>query len=157
MTTEADPTVVAQLAAYETMDVPALAAEFERLFGHAPRCRHKVWLRRNCAWRVQELAYGGLSPVARTRLEQLMDEIVVPGLNGATVPPVRPRDPSELPIGTVRTREWHGRQIRVTARADGYEHEGRMFKSLSAVATHVTGTKWNGRLFFGLQPARTRK
>jgi hypothetical protein len=152
-----DPTVLAQLAAYEAMDVPALAAEYERLFNEKPRCRHKVWLRRNCAWRLQELAYGGLSATARTRLEELMYQITIPGVDGATAPPARPRDPSEPPVGTTLVRDWRGRQIRVTARADGYEFDGRMYRSLSAVATHVTGTKWNGRLWFGLAPTRTRR
>jgi len=156
--TDTDPVIVAKLAGYERMPVAELVIEYRRLFNEEPRCKHRVWLKRNCAWRIQELAYGGLSPTARTRLVQLMDEIVVPGCGpGAATTPVRPRDPAEPPIGTVRTRDWHGRQIRVTARANGYEYEGRVFKSLSAVATHVTGTKWNGRAWFGIAPARSRK
>jgi hypothetical protein len=152
-----DRTITAQLAAYEVMSVAELTVEYERLFNEKPRCRHKVWLRRNCAWRVQELAYGGLSEAARARLEQLMHQVVVPGIDGATIQPARPRDPAEPPVGTVLTRDWHGRQIRVTTTERGYVYEGREFKSLSAVATHVTGTKWNGRLWFGLAPARSRR
>jgi hypothetical protein len=86
-----------------------------------------------------------------------MDQITIPGVDGATTAPVRPRDPAEPPVGTVLVRDWRGRQIRVTARDDGYEHEGQVFRSLSAVATHITGTKWNGRLWFGLAPTRARK
>jgi len=157
MTTETDPTIVAQLAAFEKLDTPQLVAEFERLFGEKPRCRHKVWLRRNVCWKVQELHYGGLSPAARERLEKLIDEAVVPGCGTATAPPARPRDPTEPPVGTVLAREWRGQQIRVMATPDGYEHDGQRFRSLSAVAQHVTGTKWNGRLFFGLAPARSRR
>ena len=151
-------TITAQLAAYETMDVPALVAEYQRLYGQAPRSKHRIWLKRNCAWRLQELAYGGLSPAARERLEQLIDETVVPGCGtSAPASPVRPRDPRDPPVGTVLEREWHGRRVRVTARVDGYEFDGRLFRSLSAVATHVTGTKWNGRAWFGQAPVRTRK
>ena len=156
MTTQTDPTVTAQLAAYEKMDVSQLAAEYERLFNEKPRCRHKVWLRRNCAWRVQELAYGGLSDSARARLEQLMDEVVVPGINGTTIQPSRPRDPADPPVGTTLVKEWRGQQIRVAVLPDGYEWNGAKYKSLSAVANAVTQSKWNGRLFFGLAPARTR-
>ena len=152
-----DPTVLVQLAAIEKMDGPALVAEYTRLFGAPPRCKHRVWLRRNCAWRVQELVHGGLSPAAREQLEKLIDQVVIPGIDGPGAAPPRPRDPSEPPIGTTLVREWHGRQVRVTARDDGYEYEGRNFRSLSAVASHVTGTKWNGRLWFGLAPARTRR
>ena len=159
MTTETDPTIVAQLAAFEKMDVPQLVAEYQRIFGEAPRCKHKVWLRRNVSWRVQELAYGGLSAPARARLEKLIDEAIVPGCGtqATAAPPPRPRDPTEPPVGTVLAREWRGQQIRVMATPDGYEHDGQRFRSLSAVAQHVTGTKWNGRLFFGLAPARSRR
>ncbi len=158
MTTAADPTILAQLAAFEAMDVPTLVAEYQRLFGEAPRCKNKVWLRRNVCWKVQELHYGGLSPAARERLEALIDQAIVPGCGTAVpAPPPRPRDPAEPPVGTVLVRAWRGQQIRVTATRDGYEHEGQVFRSLSAVAQHVTGTKWNGRLFFGLAATRARR
>ncbi len=80
------------------------------------------------------------------------------GIDAPGVAPTsRPRDPAEPPVGTTLVREWHGQPIRVTATADGYEHGDRTFRSLSAVAQHVTGAKWNGRLFFGLAPARSRR
>ena len=57
--------------------------------------------------------------------------------------------------GTVLTREYHGQEIRVVALEDGqFEYDGQVFTSLSAVAKAVTGTKWNGRLFFGLTKRR---
>ncbi len=52
--------------------------------------------------------------------------------------------------GTVLTRTWNGQEIRVLVRDDGYERDGELFRSLTAVARAVTGSKWNGRLFFGL-------
>ncbi len=62
----------------------------------------------------------------------------------------------DIAAGTVLVRDWHGQQIRVTVIADGYELNGRTFRSLSAIARHVTQTRWNGRLWFGLAPTRSR-
>lgn len=158
MTTETDPGILAQLAAFEAMDTPALVAEYQRIFGEAPRCKNKVWLRRNVSWKVQELHYGGLSPAARERLERLIDQVVVPGIDATTpAPPPRHPDPGAPPVGTTLVRRWREVEVRVTVVAGGYEHEGRTFRSLSAVAQHVTGAKWNGRAWFGLAPARARR
>ena len=53
--------------------------------------------------------------------------------------------------GTRLVREYQGIAHTVTARADGFEYQGRPYKSLSAIARHITGTRWNGLLFFGLR------
>ena len=58
--------------------------------------------------------------------------------------------------GTVLTRRYHGHEIRVVTLDDGFEWEGRHFRSLSAVASAVTGAKWNGLLFFGLTQRKRR-
>jgi hypothetical protein len=158
MKAASDPAVLAELARLEKLPSAELVAEYRRLFGEEPRCRHRVWLFRNCAWRVQELAYGGLSQAAQGRLAQLMAEVRIPGIDGpALAAPVRPPDPTAPPVGTVLEREWRGQRIRVTATAAGYDLDGRTFRSLSAIAQHVTGTKWNGRAWFGLAPASTRR
>ena len=54
-------------------------------------------------------------------------------------------------VGTKLIREWQGVLHEVTALADGYEWQGRRYKSLSAIARAITGTRWNGPLFFGLR------
>ena len=157
MTTETDPTIVAQLAEFARLKTPELVARFTELFGEAPRCKNIVWLRRNVSWKIQELHHGGLSPAARERLEKLIDEAVVPGIDAPTADTPRTRDPSEPPVGTTLVREWHGQQIRVAVRDNGYEWNGATYRSLSAVARAITNVRWNGRLFFNLAPARTRR
>ena len=61
----------------------------------------------------------------------------------------------ERPVaGTILCREWKGIEHRVTVRPDGYEYQGRPYKSLSAVARAIAGTRWNGHIFFGLKTQR---
>jgi hypothetical protein len=62
----------------------------------------------------------------------------------------------KLLSGTRLVREWKGVEHCCTILADGFEYQGRRFKSLSAVANHITGTKWNGKVFFGLKKQGVR-
>ena len=68
----------------------------------------------------------------------------------------RIRDPRHPSPGTILSRQYHGREIRVVVLDDGFEHDGQHYGSLSALARAVTGARWNGRLFFGLTK-RTRR
>ena len=68
-----------------------------------------------------------------------------------TVQPTEPRDPRVPPVGTVLRRVFNGVAHEVTVCNEGFEHGGERFKTLSAVAKHITGTPWNGFLFFGLK------
>jgi hypothetical protein len=133
--------VKAELEALRALDADALLDRYEALFGRSPRSTNREYVFRRVAWRMQELRFGGLSTVARRRLDELVAELDLP-----KVPPKKAVKP-----GAVLTREWRGRSISVTVRDEGVEFEGVMFKSLSAVAKHVTGAHWSGRLFFGLK------
>ena len=140
------------IAALKDRSTAELAAEFERLYGRKPRYRSPVWMRKRIAFRVQENAYGGLPGAARAELERFAAEVQLPEVatranvrgNSAKKPNGQPRP------GTVLQREWRGQQIRVEVTVDGFEWNGDRYGSLSAVAMAITGTKWNGRLFFGL-------
>src|SRR5439155_23324198 len=107
-------------------------------FGRLPRTKNRNWLFRKCAWRVQELRFGGLSTTAKKRLAELEAGIELP-VAVATSPSAN-RD--GLAVGTEIAREWRGREIRVRVRDDGYEHEGVVYRSLSAIANVVTGAHW---------------
>lgn len=140
-------TVAAQLLALRAMDVASLHARYVELFGREPRSRHREHMYRKVAFRIQERAFGGLSAVAKKRLDGLMAEIELP-----TAPPAR----DGLTPGTVLTRVWHDRRIEVRVLDDGrFEFEGASYRSLSAIARKVTGTNWNGRAWFGLGRATT--
>ena len=106
-------------------------------------------LEKRLAYRIQELAYGGLKPETRARLEALGEQ-----LDGGNVVLRRVRADGPPLAGTRLVREHAGVEHAVTVLVDGFEWEGRPYRSLSAVARHITGTRWNGWTFFGLKAGR---
>ena len=141
----------AEIAELRSMRVAALVERYAELCGKPPRCRRHAHLWRRCAWKLMERRHGGLSRKAKGRLEELIAEIELPGITDARGEnPLRAK-PGDLAPGTILTREWRGREVRVSVRDDGtFEHEGEVYTSLSAAARGITGSRWNGRLFFGL-------
>lgn len=135
-----------ELAELRALNMAELVERYVEVFGKAPRCRQPVWLFRRIAWEVQARRFGGLSKRALARLEELMAEIDIP-LGGARVQIKTARKTTQ---GTTVERAWKGRVVRATSVGGGWEHEGAVYRSLSAVAKHVTGSHWNGKLFFGL-------
>jgi len=100
------------------------------------------------AYRMQEVALGGLRPERRRQLRQFAQQ-----LNASQEVRIRPRP--ELKPGTRLVREWQGRTYDVLVLDDGFSWQGTSYRSLSAVAGKITGTAWSGPLFFGLKPHRT--
>jgi hypothetical protein len=158
--------VKAELAAIARMTTGELREKYVAVFGEETRSWNRDFLRKRIAWRVQELAEGGLSERARRRADELArdaDLRIRPpdpkSLAGKTV--VRRLPPSKdrrLPVaGTVLTREYLGATVKVTVLDSGFEHEGQVYRSLTAVARAVTGTHWNGYHFFGLGKGRVAK
>ena len=92
------------------------------------------------AFRIQELAHGGLRPETKVRLQELRSSLSSKGQND-----VRRRFKS----GTRLVREWKGKVHEVTLTADGFEYQGETYKSLSPIACRITGTHWSGPAFFG--------
>ena len=151
--------IAAEIRELQDMTVPELQARYRELFGEETRSHHKQQLFRKLAWRVQELAEGGLSDRAKARAREIANEADIrvrpprEFLNGAASQ-TRVRD-ERLPVpGTLIEREYKGRVVSVRVLDKGFEYEGRTYRSLSAVAREVTGTNWNGMLFFGLAKKR---
>lgn len=143
--------VVAQLAALKDAPTPALKAKWRELFDSEPPPYNRRFLESRLAYRIQELAYGGLKPQTLARLKELGKQFDKPG--GALI---RKRAVSDRPIaGTRFIREYHGVEHCVTVRRDDFEYQGRAYQSLSAVARAITGTRWNGLVFFGLKNQRS--
>jgi hypothetical protein len=94
----------------------------------------------------QELAYGGLKPETIRRLEVLGEQY-----DSDNVTTRRVRHDAKPVAGTRLVREYRGFEHTVTVLADGYEWEGRPYRSLSAIARAITGTRWNGLIFFGIK------
>ncbi|MCG3173797.1 MAG: hypothetical protein GMKNLPBB_01999 [Myxococcota bacterium] len=155
--------VPTQLAALETMNVGALAEKYRELYGEPARTRNKDYLKKRLAWRIQELAGGGLPPGAVALINQFGDQMperwrmrmTRPATTENEAPallhPVEPRDPRLPPPGAVLRRVFEGAAHEVTVCDEGFEYAGQRYKSLSAIAQHITGTRWNGFLFFGLK------
>jgi hypothetical protein len=152
--------VAEEIAELRGLDVPARVARYQSGYGKPPRVKHRDWLWRRCAWKVQEQRFGGLSQVARRRVDELIAEMDLPLGNGRTVREKlngarsRGRDPV---LGTSVSRVWKGREVRATRVDGGWEHDGVVRRSLSAVAQAITGSHWNGKLFFGLTERRRAK
>ena len=145
-------TIAQRIRELQDMTTAQLAEHYEDVFGQPPRVRNKAFLRRRVAWKIQELKFGGLSEPAKARLDQLITQIDLPlGDPGPARPRRATRNGAKAPlIGTTLVRRWHDQDLRVEVQANGFEWEGTLYRSLSAVARAITGANWNGRLFFGL-------
>ena len=147
-------TMAARIAALQDMTLADLRESYHEVFGEETRSRHKDFLRKRIAWRLQANALGGLSARARRRAEELANDadlrVLAPKARTVTGPLAVKRD-SRLPMpGTVLTREYRGQTVTVTVLDAGFEYAGQVYRSLSAVAKAVTGSHWNGLLFFQL-------
>jgi hypothetical protein len=141
-----DQTVLARLAALKGMSVKELKAEWEKLLGTSAPNNSRAFLELRITYRIQELTYGGPDRRTRRMLDLLADE--VEGLARRKNQIADPRNPV---TGTKLIREWDGVEHTVTVLSDGFDLQGRKYKSLSAVARAITGTRWNGYRFFGLR------
>ncbi len=151
----------AEIASLESLKVSVLVDRYADLFGEQTGSRHKRYLVRRIAWKLQSNAEGGLSERARLRAMQLADDaeirVTAPRqhpvnehchLNSSKHQPARDR---RLPSpGCWIERNYKGRLIRVLVDDDGFEYDGRRFRSLSAIAKSITGSHINGFLFFQL-------
>ncbi len=146
--TKPDP-IPARLAALKTTSTPDLKNQWRELFESEPPAFNRRYLESRLAYRIQELAYGGLKPETVRRLEILGEQ-----LDGGNITLRRIRADLKPIAGTKLIREWQGIEQTVTVLADGYEWQGRPYRSLSAVARAITGTRWNGWVFFGLKSQR---
>ena len=146
--TKQDP-IPARLAALKTTPTPDLKAQWRDLFDSEPPPFNRRYLESRLAYRIQELAYGGLKPETIRRLERLGE-----GLDGGDRTKSGIRADFHPIAGTRLIREWQGVEHVVTVTADGFEWQGRPYKSLSAIARAITGTRWNGWVFFGLKNRR---
>ncbi|MGY9057200.1 MAG: DUF2924 domain-containing protein, partial [Alphaproteobacteria bacterium] len=138
-----DP-IPARLAALKTTSTPDLKVQWRDLFGAEPPPYNPRFLESRLAYRIQELTYGGLKPEAMKRLEAFGEQ-----LDGGNIKTRRIRQDRKPIAGTRLIREWQGVEQVVTVTADGFEWQGRPYGSLSAIARAITGTHWNGWVFFG--------
>ncbi len=145
-------TITEEIAKLRTMKVPQLVERYEAVYGKPPRVKHRDWLWRRIAWKIQEQKFGGLSEVAKRRLDELIAELDLPLTGDRTVRAkvngtARCGEPV---VGTTLTRAWKGRKIHATRTEEGWEHDGVVYRSLSAVVRAITGSHASGPAWFGL-------
>lgn len=157
--TPGDLDIIRTIAEMKEMTVAELRDKYREVFDVETTVTNKTHLWKKIAYRLQEIKHGGLSPEAKARLEELGKE-APERLFGKRKQNVKasassniaalPRDPRIPPVGTIINRNHQGVEHCVVVLENGFEYEGRTYKSLSAIARKITGTGWNGFGFFGL-------
>jgi hypothetical protein len=149
------------IATLKNMTVADLRTRYAGVFGEETRSRHKEFLVKRIAWRMQSLSEGDLSERAMSRAAELARDADIrtsaPKVP-ATVDPDRTRvvelhvsPDTRVPMpGTQITRTYKGRTVDVMVLPNGFEFEGEVYRSLTAIAKAITGTHWNGYHFFNL-------
>ena len=133
------------------LDIRELREEWRVLYKAdvSPHLSRELLIRA-VAYRMQELALGGLRPESQRQLRQIAMELKQ---TGEAAKRFRP----QLKPGTRLIREWQGRTHEVVVRDDGLSWQGMHYRSLSAIARKITGTAWSGPLFFGLKQNRSAR
>jgi hypothetical protein len=155
--------VMAQIEELTTMRVPELRQRYAEVFGEATRSNNRDYLVKRIAWRIQANSEGDLSQRARRRAEELADDAelrrrapTLPASTqrpaGAVVVPIKFDRGATVPMpGSILVKDYQGRRVVVRVLEKGFEYEGTVYRSLSAIANKVTGSHWSGAAFFGLK------
>lgn len=134
--------VLQQLNELQEMDMSDLKETWKNYFETDPPKFNRSNIERKIAYRIQELAFSGLSNETRERIKQMSRNLS---------PNSAQRNKDLPPVGTILTREYKGIEHRVTILADGFEYQNMKYKNLSVIARTITGTRWSGPVFFGLK------
>jgi hypothetical protein len=144
-------TIEAELVALAKLSIAELRKDWtDRCGDPAPAIRSRDLLLRLLAWRMQVDALGGLDAITERKLRDIAKALE---RDGDYEPKIR----RDLSPGIVLTREWKGVIHKVTVTTDGFQHLGRRFGSLSDIARMITGTRWSGPRFFGLEQKEQRQ
>jgi Protein of unknown function (DUF2924) len=146
------------IAGLQRLTVRELRVRYADVFGEPTRAGHKAWLIKRVAWRLQAVAEGDLSERARQRAQELANDadlrlsppkaIRAPAVGSHPSPAPDASDQRLPPPGAILSRPYKGKLLQVTVLAKGFEFEGAVYRSLSAVAKAITGSHCNGFLFF---------
>lgn len=141
-----------QIFDLKTKPINYLKDQWRALFAGEPPPYNRRALEDRLAYRIQELAFGGVSTPTMRRLEAIGEQ-----LDGGKAPVRRVRS-DRIPVaGTRLVRQWKGLEHTITVTKDGFDYQGQPYKSLSPIAKRITGTSWNGLVFFGLKTQASSK
>jgi hypothetical protein len=150
--------VLKQIADLERMTTSELQDRWLQLVGSDPPRYSREFLIRRLAYRIQELAHGGIALSTREKMNRLLDDGAYDEIGALKTNRREPQRKRGLAVlGTRLVREWNGERHEVTAVEGGFEFQGRRYRSLSAIAKLITGTHWSGPSFFGLRPSKDRR
>ena len=143
-------TILKQLAELETLPTEELRSRWKVLNGQEPPRFNRQFLIKRLAYRIQEIACGGLDEHTKKRMDGLLEDEGYDELGRKVKKPVRRASERAIVPGTVLVRNWKGeRHETIAMDGGGFEYRGMPYRSLSAVARAITGTRWNGPKFFG--------
>jgi hypothetical protein len=161
--TEKPLNIAAEVGRLARMTVPELRTRHAEVFGAPAKSHHKDLLARQIAWRLQAESEGGLPEETRQlalavardaplriRIESAATRGAAEADRTATTWLASNRD-KRLPMpGSLLMKDYRGETYVVKVLDNAFDYEGRLYRSLSAIAQEITGTKWNGYLFFGI-------
>ena len=143
--------VIPKLSKLSTAGRAELLAIWTATIGKPPRFQaSRELLASALAWQLQERKFGGLKPATQRKLR------VLARAQERKRPSITLPSPINLRPGTALIKQWRGAQHVVTVLADGFQHRGKTYGSLSHLAREITGTRWNGPAFFGLRKGHGR-
>jgi len=147
--------ILARILTLKTASLPELQKEYEALFdGKKTPSNNKTYLWQKIAYRIQELEYGSLPEEARAKAKELAqkyDPINNKVLRSDDLKRPNASRDKRLPIpGTIITKNYKGTEIRVKILDKGFEYNGKVYRTLTAIAKEITGSHWNGYLFFSI-------
>ena len=160
-----DETIQTEIRGLRKQSLASLKTRYADLFGELCTSANRAHLVRRIGWRLQALAEGDLSERARRRAAELATDADLrlrpprsysSKLDGKQGPPPAVRDGRLPAVGRILQREYQGCLIQVAVREDGYEYQGKRYRSLSAIAYRITGTRWNGFTFFRVREGENR-
>ena len=139
-----DDTLTAEIAQLDGLGLGTLRDLWRERLGSPPRFASTELTRLWLAWELQAKVRGGYDLATRRRLKQLSKSSKVDTTpTSAALGALKP--------GTVLTREWGGMIHRVMVLEEGFAWAGQNYRSLSEIATRISGARWSGPRFFGLK------
>lgn len=142
-----DLTIIKQITKLQSMTAQELDNVWRTMFDHEPEVNSRKYIIGKIAYRIQELAYGALATETEDKIKACAKETQRKSLASITKNPKKFRPA----IGTIIAKKYHNKIHEVMVVNDGFSYGGSVYKSLSAIANKITGTKWNGLKFFGVK------
>ncbi len=140
--TKNDLSIIKQIIALQSMNEDSLLSMWDKFFDYKPEVSSRQHIIAKIAYKIQEQVYGGVDPVTESKIREKAKK--------TSLIDKKKRKKFDPQIGTKITKEYHDKTYEVLVVDDGFAYEGDVFKSLSAIANKITGTKWNGLKFFGV-------